>query len=238
MNIILSKSPPQVRPTGARALLLCIVLVLALLMICAIRGRAAEPITAADVIARAEERFRALRDYECSVDIEVKLGGEVEAGSGKFWFKQPRMLRVRVTHGPGKGSEVAVDSQGQIRGRKRGLLSFIVKRLKASDRRLHTIRGTSMMELDWGSFMLRYRAAALRPDAQIVLAPRSDSNTPYKVLVTYPDLGKSVREVYSLDPHQWIIVEGALYEDDSLVEHVVFRDIKLDTGVAPAWFRL
>lgn len=202
------------------------------------RARAAEPMTAAEVIARGEERFRRLQDYDCMVDVEMKQGGEVEAGSGQFWFKQPRMLKVRITQGAGKGSEVAIDSLGEIRGRKRGLLSFIVKRLKASDRRLHTIRGTSMLELDWGSFFLRYHAAALRPDALITLAPHPDPGSPYRVVVTYPDLGKSVREIYSLDPQRWLMIEGEVDEDNARVEHVIFRDIKLDTGLADSFFHL
>jgi outer membrane lipoprotein-sorting protein len=216
----------------------CIFPALALLMLYALPARAAEPLTAAAVIARGEERFLSLQDYECMVDLEVKLGRKVEAGSGHFWFKQPRMLRLRVTRGPGTGSEVAVDSEGQIRGRQRGLLSVIVKRLRASDRRLHTLRGTSMLELDWGSFFLRYHASRLRPDAQVVLAPRPDTNSPYRVVVTYPSLGKSVREVYSLDPREWVIVEGELYEDQTRVEHIVFRNIKFDTGISTGWFRL
>jgi len=190
-------------------------------------ARASQPMTAAEVITRGEERFRQLHDYECKVDVELRLGSEVEAGSGQFWFKQPRMLRVRVTRGGGKGSEIAMDSEGKIRGKKRGLLSFIVKRLQASDRRLHTIRGTSMLELDWGSFFLRYHAAALRPDGVISLAPQMTPDAPYRVVVTYPDLGKKVLEVYSLDPYQWIILEGEMFEDDVRVEHVVFRDVKL-----------
>jgi outer membrane lipoprotein-sorting protein len=213
-------------------------LVLALLVPDARIVGAVEPPTAAEVIARGEERFRTLRDYACLAEVEMRLRGKVEAGSGQLWFKQPRMLRIRINQGSGKGSEVAVDSDGKIRGRRRGFLSFIVKRLQVSDRRLHTIRGTSMLELDWGSFFLRYHAAVLRPDARIVLAPHPNPNAPYQVVVTYPDLGKSIREVYALDPHQWVIVEGELYEDNVRVEHVVFRDIKLDTGVAPDWFRL
>lgn len=201
-------------------------------------ARAADSLTPTAVIARGEERFRSLRDYQCHVDIVTRLGSRVVEGSGEFWFKQPRMLRLRVTQGPGKNSEVAVDERGQIRGRERGLLSFVVKKLKAGDRRLSTIRGTSMLELDWGSFYLRYHAAALRPDASISLAPHPDPNAPYQVVVSYPDLGKSVREVYSLDAHQWTVVEGALYENNTLMEHVVFKDVRLDTGLADAFFRL
>jgi hypothetical protein len=148
------------------------------------------------------------------------------------------MLRVKVLRGSRKGSQVAVDSTGQIRGSKGGILGLIVRRMKTTDSRLLTIRGTSMMTLDWGSFFLKYHAAALRPDAQVVLAPHPDPGSPFEVVVTYSNLGKSVREVYSLDPHRWVIVEGAVYEDETRVEHVVFRDIKLDTGRAEGWFRL
>jgi outer membrane lipoprotein-sorting protein len=201
-------------------------------------ARAGQPLTPAAVILRGEERFRSIRDYQCTVDIMTRLGAKVEDGSGEFAFKQPRMLRLKVTRGSGSGSEVAIDNQGQIRGRKRGLLSFVVKKLKAGDRRLSTIRGTSMLELDWGSFYLRYHAAALRPDAVIALAPHADPNAAYQVVVTYPDLGKSFREVYSLDPHQWTIQEGALYENDTLMEHVVFHNIRLDTGLTDDFFKL
>jgi len=57
-------------------------------------------------------------------------------------------------------------------------------------------------------------------------------------VLTYPRLGRSIREVYTLDSDRWIIIEGAVYEDAARVEHVVFRDVKLNTGVADARFRL
>jgi hypothetical protein len=131
-----------------------------------------------------------------------------------------------------------VDRAGQIRGSKGGLLGLIVRRLAPTDSRLLSIRGTSMTTLDWGSFYQKYRAAALRPDAQVTLAPHPDPAAPYELTVAYANLGKSMREVYSLDPQSWLIVEGAVYEDATRVEHVLFRDIKLNTGVAETWFRL
>ena len=75
---------------------LCILLALALLMLCALTARAAEGMSAASVIQRGEARFRDLRDYECMVDVESRLGKRVEAGTCQFWFKQPRMLRVKM----------------------------------------------------------------------------------------------------------------------------------------------
>jgi len=214
------------------------VLALLLLMLCTLQARSAQAPTAASVIQRGEERFRALRDYECMVDMESRLGKRVQTGTCQFWFKQPRMLRVKILRGDRKGSQVAVDGDGQIRGSKGGILGLIVRRMKTTDSRLLTIRGTSMMTLDSGSFFLKYHAAALRPDARVALAPHPDPNAPFQVVLTYANLGKSVREVYSIDPHRWVIVEGEVFEDETRVEHVVFRDIKLDTGTADGWFHL
>lgn len=228
--------PPPVPPPLTKSWRLLPMLAAAAFV--AASASAGQPQTAGAVMMRGEERFRSIRDYQCSVDIMTRLGTRVEEGSGEFFFKQPRMLRLRVTQGSRSGSEVAVDSQGQIRGRQRGLLRFVVKKLKAGDRRLSTIRGTSMLELDWGSFYLRYHAAALRPDAVIALAPHADPNAAYQVVVTYPDLGKSFREVYSLDPRQWTILEGAVYENNTLMEHVVFRNVRLNTGLTDDFFKL
>lgn len=199
---------------------------------------AAQSLTATAVIERAEARFRALKDYECTAELESRLGRKVDTGTCRFWFKQPRMLRAKITRGVGKGSEVAVDRAGTIRGRKGGLLKRFVRKMQESDPRLLTIRGASVMGLDWGSFFLKYHAGALRPGSRTVLAPRASADAPYQIQLSYPDLGKRIREVYSFDPHQWVIVEGAVYEDDVRVEHVLFREIKLDTGVADSWFKL
>ena len=42
----------------------------------------------------------------------------------------------------------------------------------------------------------------------------------------------------SIDPQRWVMVEGSAYEGGTRVEHVVFRDVKLDTGVDDRWFKL
>lgn len=171
-------------------------------------------------------------------DFEARLENRVESGSCQFWFKQPRMLRLKVLRGSKRGSQVAVDSSGQIRGSRGGILGLIVRRLTTNDPRLLTIRGASILTLDWGSFFVRYRATTLRPDTLVFLAPHPDPNSPFEVTVTYQNEGKAMREIYRLDPHLWVIVEGTVYENETQVAHVVFRDIKLNTGLTESWFRL
>jgi len=230
----------RLRPNPPVLLLkhLWLFLALVLLVLAGMRARAAEPLAPEGVMERGEKQFRSLEDYQCVAEVQSNLGKRVETGAVEFTFKQPRMLRLKVIRGKRKGSEVAVDSRGQIRGRQGGLFKSIVKRMKADDPRLLTIRGTSMMSLDWGSFFAKYHAGTRAPGARVTLAPRADPDSPYEVVLTYPRLGRSIREVYTLDSDRWIIIEGAVYEDAARVEHVVFRDVKLNTGVADARFRL
>lgn len=202
------------------------------------RADAAGNLTATEVIARGEERFRTLQDYQCLVELETKQGKRVESGACQFWFKQPRMLRLKVIRGSKKGSEVTVSNTGQVRGHQGGLFRSIIRRMKPTDSRLLTIRGSSMMGLDWGSFFLKFHAATANPGARVTLAPREDPEAPYQVQVAYPERGKRMREVYALSPRSWLLVDGAVYEDEVQVEHVTFRDVKLDTGLPDDWFSL
>src|SRR5437879_1551521 len=83
---------------------LCILLGLAFLALPTVQPRAAEAITAAGVISRGEECFRTLQSYECTADVQSRLGKRGDSGTVQFWFKQPRMLRLKVVRGKGKGS--------------------------------------------------------------------------------------------------------------------------------------
>ena len=199
---------------------------------------AAAPTTAEDVIHRAEERFRQLTDYDCLADTDSRAGKKTASGTYRLWFKKPEMVRIRVIKGGHRGSEVAVDSAGKVRGREGGLLKAFVVGLSKTDRRLQSIRGVSITQLDWGNFYRGYREGAARPGARVTLAPHTGDANPYEVTVTYPQEGKRVREVYRVDPARWVLLEADVFEDEVRVDHILFRDINLDTGVADKWFRL
>ena len=191
-----------------------------------------------EVLRRAEERFQTLQDYECLADTDATLGKKRDAGTYRIWFKKPHMLRVRVIRGKHRGSEVAQDARGAVRGHEGGLLKPIVIRLSPTDKRLRGLRGLPVTEIDWGSFYAKCRERAGRPGARLALAPRPSSEAPYELVVTYLDQGTAVREVYRIDPQRWVMSEGEVFEDGMRVDHIVFRDIRLDTGVAEKWFKL
>jgi outer membrane lipoprotein-sorting protein len=196
------------------------------------------PATPDEVICQAEARFDALTDYECVADMESSLGQRSEAGSHRIWFKKPRMLRVRILRGRGRGVEFAVDYHGKMRGHQGGLLKAIVVEVSVKDPRIRSIRGVPVTEADWGSFYHKYWERSARPDARATLAPRGEEQAPYEVSLSYTDGEKRMREIYRIDPRLWVMVEGEVYEDEVRVDHVVFREIKLNTGVEDRWFKL
>jgi outer membrane lipoprotein-sorting protein len=213
-------------------------LLILLLALLPLRLPAGESLTADEVMRRAEAAFAALSDYECLSDSETRLGAKVESGTHRIWFKQPRMLRVHVLRGRDDGSEVAVGADGRVRGHKGGILKAIVIRLSANDKRLRNLRGVPVTDLPWGRFYEKYRERAARPGARTALQPRLQPDDPYDLVLTYADGGKAIREVYRIEARRWVMMQGDVYENEVRVHHIVFRDIRLNTGVKDSWFKL
>lgn len=202
-----------------------------------VRSAAATAETAESVLARAESRFAALKDLECFVESETRLGKKQEGGTFHFWFRKPAMLRIHVTKGKTRGSDLVIDEAGKVRGRKGGLLKPFVISLSQSDKRLRNIRGFPVMDLPWSTFYRKVRERAARPGARLTLAERPDA-TPHQLTLRYVEAGKRMREEYRIDPELWVLTEAVCFEDEVCVDRVTFRDIRLDPGLEPKFFRL
>jgi hypothetical protein len=215
-------------------LTLCLAAVLGIV----VSASAAEQLSADELLRRAEERFQALKDYECLLESETRSGKRREAGVYRLWLKRPHMFRLRVLKGKHRGSEVAEDAGGTVRGHEGGLLKPIVVRLSATDRRLRSIRGVPVTEMDWGSFYRKCRERCARPGARVQVTAPASADAPYELTVSYTEAQQPMREVYRIDPQRWVLLEGDVFEGETRVDHVRFYEIKLDTGVRDGWFKL
>ena len=211
-----------------------------LVCLLAIAGGAAggqEPLTADQVIAKAEARHAGVTDYECVVDTESRLGEKEETTQVRVWFKKPALLRIRVLRGSNKGSEIVVDREGEIRARKGGLLKAFVARVKPDDSRLRTLRGTPVTDVEWGAFYRRFRERSMRPGSDVTVAPRARADALYDVVLSYQEEGKGVREVYRIDPQLWSLTAAEILEDGVRVSSATFSETKIDSGLKDDWFR-
>ncbi|MGV3724325.1 MAG: LolA family protein [Actinomycetota bacterium] len=189
------------------------------------------------VLARAEARFAAIKDYQCIVEAEARKGKKHESGSYQLWFRKPSMLRIHVTKGKTRGSDLAIDERGKVRGRQGGLLKPFVITLSPKDKRLRNLRGYPVTEIQWGAFYNKLRTRAALPGARLTLADRS-AGGPYQLTLRYVEAGKQIREEYRFDPDLWVLTLADYFEDEERVDHVLFRDIRLDPGLESRFFRL
>lgn len=189
------------------------------------------------ILEKAEARYRELTDYECLVEAEARNGKKHESGTYRFWFRKPAMMKIRVTGGKSRGSDLVIDEQGRIKGRKGGLLKAIVISLSRNDHRLRNVRGNPVWELEWGAFYRKLRERASRPNTQFTLSPAS-GNQPHELVLRYTEGGKNMREVYHLDPRDRVLLLADFFEDNQRVEHVRFSEIRLNPGLENRFFRL
>jgi outer membrane lipoprotein-sorting protein len=47
-----------------------------------------------------------------------------------------------------------------------------------------------------------------------------------------------MREVFLIDPKEWVLLEGVMWEDGAQVSSVHFRDFRFDTGAEEKFFKL
>jgi hypothetical protein len=57
--------------------------------------------------------------------------------------------------------------------------------------------------------------------------------------VRYRPAGASgfLRDVWSIDPAEWLLASGDVFDGDNRVDHIEFSNIHLDTGLKESWFR-
>jgi len=194
-----------------------------------------EALSADGVMRKTDERVRKLRDYECLVDTDCRLGSKSEASSFHLWFRNPGMMRAKVLKGRDKGADVVV-KDGKIRGPTSGLLKFVTADLKPTDKRIRNLRGVCITHLQWENFYETFRERASRPGAKMTLQSRPGS--PYEVALTYPEGSHSMREVFLIDPKEWVLLEGVMWEDGAQVSSVHFRDFRFDIGAEEKFFKL
>lgn len=212
----------------------------ALSLVCTLNAGAApgDPNTPQELLSKAEERLRSITDYRCFAEGQAILGEKRDGGSYRVWYRNPGLARIKVISGRSKGSEIAVDTKGQVRARKGGLLKPFVVKMKPDDRRLLSLRGISVCEITWPCFYRRWRESASRSGARVALASRSSREAPYEVVISFEHEGKQCREHYRIDPRLWVLTEAEMWENGQRVDQIRFSEVALDTGVEEDFFRL
>jgi outer membrane lipoprotein-sorting protein len=194
----------------------------------------------AAVAARLQARFERISDYDCVMRTATRSGQKkVEAAAFHIWYRRPGLLRLRVLQGRHKGSELVMGADGTLRGRRGGLLRRFSRRLSRSDRSLRSLRGQPAWELDFGSFLRAMRQRLALPGSTAVVREPTAADPHLILEVRYrpPDAAGSLRDVWYVDPHTWLLARGNVFEGETQVDHFEITDIRIDQGLGERWFR-
>jgi outer membrane lipoprotein-sorting protein len=192
----------------------------------------AEPLSAREVAERLERRFENVKEYE--VVMEGEICGKKDRSSGvyRIWRRRPDRFRVRVERGDHRGSEIALSGEGGVRARPGGFLKKLVTTsMSREDRRLRTPRGG----YPWDSCLERqYQLLQERLQLSKETRVRPAGGEPRVELeLTYrePSRGTTMREVWTVDTREWLLVGQDIFEEGKQVERIRYRDFRLNPGL-------
>jgi outer membrane lipoprotein-sorting protein len=189
-----------------------------------------------ELFERMRQSYNQIHAYQCLLNLFARKGKKTERMKLQFTFKKPGMLRARVLEGPNSGSEVAINRDGRIRGRQRGLLQAVKLTLKPDDGRLRNIRGTPVWNAEWGAFLNRIEEALERPSANASVR-LGEAET---LLLDIRLQGSSgpERHLYTVEPSTYLLRSGEIYEGDVLVSRVACEKEKLNPDLSDGYFNM
>lgn len=206
-------------------------LLLAALSVPALRVQA-EPLSVREVAERLEQRFQGVTEYEVVMEGDIRGKKDHATGVYRIWRRKPDRFRVRVEQGDHRGSEIALSGEGGVRAKPGGFLKKLVTTsMSREDRRLRTPRG----KYPWDSclerqYQLLRERLQLSKDAH--LRPAGGDHR-VELELTYRDSaqGGAMREVWTVDTQEWLLVALDIFEDGKQVERIRYRDFRLNPGL-------
>jgi outer membrane lipoprotein-sorting protein len=196
-------------------------------------------LTPKTVAEKLQQRFDQLTDYEAVMNTETRSGARVDAARFHVWFRKPALFRLRVLKGRQRGSELVVEADGSLRGRRGGLLRPFSRRLSRSDPSLRSLRGQPAWELDLGSFLRAMRERMSQAGSSSTVRKPAPDGPSLSLEVRYRSLadGHPLRDVWTIDPRTWLLVGGEVYDGEQRVDRFEITDFMPDRGLPLSMFR-
>jgi outer membrane lipoprotein-sorting protein len=182
-------------------------------------------------VDRIQARLAGCKDYQYQVSCYERKGTTEERRCYRLFVKDGRLVRITVLAGRGKGSEAALDAQGQIHGHKGGLLKSFSKTLRADDPRICSLRGTPFWEAAAHNYLSRLARRMLEPEAKCETSETETSGCLRIALIR-----NNCREQYWIDTRQLLLTKGEIYEGNQLVEQFEIDSVRENVGLTDKFF--
>jgi outer membrane lipoprotein-sorting protein len=185
----------------------------------------------------------ALNNYSSDYKMVVHKRNSLETESGKFFFRQPRLLRGEILAGAKRGSIVILCADGKVRGRAGGILSWFTGTLSPDSSMLRCINGFPFVDTDFASLAnyLKHKMLDKGDKSLVTNQPVQTSNTasPAFVLDTYngaPGQEVVLKRVY-VDPKSNLPVYWEDYQDGKLYAQSFWTNLKVNQTFPDRFFQ-
>jgi outer membrane lipoprotein-sorting protein len=196
---------------------------------------AAPPTAVEQALAKFNTAWTSLKTYTCTIDAHEVQNGNVQDRTYDFWFQKPFDTRMNVVGGAGRGSAAVWQGGDRVNGHQGGIISFIHLNLDIHDGKATSIRGITIAEANFGSYLDKIHNTKFK---SIDAATDGDKVTLTLVPVDPATFQNIARETIALAA-TGLPTDIAMYQaDGTLVFHDVYRDVKINVDIAPSTFHL
>lgn len=198
----------------------------------------------APFVAKMLATADALKDYTFNSNIITFKGTHQVSQQGRYFFKQPNLVRIEVTKGGfRKGAVLVRDKSGKIIGRGGGLFKGFKIQMKENHRWLKSANGFSMIEVDYET-LLRDLTDELKQGQKsfITAGPvkvEGWNTRLYKMDVIDPAKSKNeITQRILVDPKRNLPVEWHLFRKSKPLSITKWTNIKTNSGLSDELFKL
>lgn len=192
-----------------------------------------------DKMLKSAESFN---DYSFKYKMTVYHGAKTVTEGGNFWFKKPRLMRLKVTAGSRAGSVAVLEKNGKVKARMGGVLKLFIVNLPLNSNLLKSPNGYPFADSDYVSLAKETKKFLAAGCTSLVSEnPLSVDSQSRKVYVLEISKNGVAAEPYKrayIDSHLIVPVEWFDYEDGRLLAHTVWHDFKPNQGLSDELFTI
>ena len=196
-----------------------------------------------ELLKSIEKTFEKAGSYIYSSDLVTYKKGKQIKESGKFYYKDPNLIRFEVDEGGKNGGSVVVrQSDGQIRGKSGGLLGKLVVSLSPNSKLLLSANGFNILKSDFetliSSTLKQLGAGKKCLVSSKALSISGCGKSKVIEIVNADDESGSVEQRIIVDastklPRRWL-----LFRDSKLLSITSFNSIQLNAAIPADMFTL
>jgi len=182
-----------------------------------------------------------LNDYTFQYEMNVFKNNRVIGQKGNLVYKKPSKMRLEVTDGQNDGSVAVMTQPGKVKGHLGGVLAIFSGTISDRSSYLRSVNGWPMVESDFLSL-----AQALKTYVYSDGKPTKVTSEPvewqdgkrYFVVDLYEGSPKKLWKRIAVDPGSLLPAYWLDYQDGELWTYSLWKNLRLNPGVADSVFKL